>query len=124
VPRSLAVIGVLGAAYLLVLVFPEPLFAHSLTIGHFTFRARAPIDPALAAIVADVESRVSRSEIYDTNVHHRVFIVDNPAIWWFLNGPHRRAMARNVEIGYAIFVLVSMFRRKRSFISMVGRPEP
>jgi hypothetical protein len=102
--KPLALVGLLATAYLLVLVFPEPLFAHSLTAGHFTFRSPTPIDPGISAIVADVESRLSRSEIYDANVHHRVFIVEDPTLWSFLNGPYRRAMARNVEIGYAILV--------------------
>ena len=31
-------------------------------------------------------------------------MVNSSALWLFLNGPYRRVMARNVEIGNAIFV--------------------
>jgi len=67
-----AVVALTGS-YVLLLRFPEPVFAHS-------------------EFHRGVETR------------HRIFITESPALYALFNGPYRRAMARNVEIGHAIFV--------------------
>jgi hypothetical protein len=94
----------LAAAYAVLLVFPEPVFAYSETHGDITFYSRSPLPPGASSIAEDVVSRLSASPLYAAGVRHRVFITDSPFLYAFFNGPYRRAIARNVEIGHAIFV--------------------
>ena len=63
---------------------------------------------------------VASAEIYDPAIRHRVFIVNSPTLWLLLNGPYRHAMARNVEIGNAIFV-PSLDIEKRAIVHFDGR---
>jgi hypothetical protein len=94
----------LATAYFVLLVFPEPLFAHVETHGEITFYSRAPLPSGLAPIAAEAISRVRASPLYTPGIRHRVFITGSAGLHAFFNGPYRRAIARNVEIGHAIFV--------------------
>ena len=98
----------MGAAvvclYLLVLAFPEPLFAYSLAHENFRVYSRHAVDPRVREILDEVNRRLSRSEINVAALTHRVFILDTPAWNSFFNGPYRAAMGRNCEIGNAIFI--------------------
>ncbi|HYR46685.1 MAG TPA: hypothetical protein VER78_06735 [Thermoanaerobaculia bacterium] len=90
--------------YLLVLAFPEPLFAYSLARENFRVYSRHAIDPGVGEILDEVNRRLSRSEINVAALTHRVFILDTPAWNSFFNGPYRAAMGRNCEIGNAVFI--------------------
>ena len=94
----------LTVSYVLLLVFPEPMFAHSESHRGITFYSRTPLPAALDAIADDVVARLSVSPLYNAGSRHRVFITDSPTWYVLFNGPYRRAMARNVDIGHAIFV--------------------
>jgi hypothetical protein len=90
--------------YVAMLAYPEPFFSYSASFGNITFYSRSPISPQVAAIASAVVKRLVTSEIYDSTLRQRVFIVDRPWLWNLLNGPYRRAIARNVEIGNAILI--------------------
>ena len=94
----------LTASYVVLLLFPEPVFAHSESHRGITFYSRTPLPSGLDAIAEDVVARLSISPLYRAEARHRVFITESPALYALFNGPYRRAMARNVEIGHAIFV--------------------
>jgi hypothetical protein len=67
-------VGVLGIAYLLLLAFPQPLFAHTLAYGNFTVYARAPIDSRMTAVLDGVESRLRTAGIESRAVRPRIFL--------------------------------------------------
>jgi hypothetical protein len=98
-----AVVALTGS-YVLLLRFPEPVFAHSEFHRGITFYSRSPLPSGLDAIAEDVVARLSVSPLYRVETRHRIFITESPALYALFNGPYRRAMARNVEIGHAIFV--------------------
>lgn len=91
-------------AYIALLIHPEPFFSHSASFGNITFYSRSAISPQVAAIASAVEERLLQSEIYDSALRQRVFIVDRAWFWDLLNGPYRHAIARNVEFGNAILI--------------------
>ena len=105
-----AVMKILGAvllvmgAYLLLLAHPEPLFSYSVTYSNITFSSDSPLSPEIAEIASAVNEIASNSELYDAHIKQRVFVIDKPWLWTFFNGPYRRAMARNFELGNSIFV--------------------
>jgi len=97
-------VAALTVSYVVLLLFPEPVFAHSESHRGITFYSRTPLPSGLDAIAEDVVARLSISPLYRAEARHRVFITESPALYALFNGPYRRAMARNVEIGHAIFV--------------------
>jgi hypothetical protein len=111
-PKAVTVIvaatALTGAAavclYLLVLAYPEPLYAHSFTYENFRVYSRHGVDPGVREILDEVNRRLSRSEINLPTLTHRLFVLETPARNAFFNGPYRAAMSRNCEIGNAIFV--------------------
>lgn len=67
----------MGAAMLLLLLFPQPLFAYSASHGGFHLWSDRPIDPAIASIVADAERRLRRSDLYEPRARFNVFICND-----------------------------------------------
>ena len=90
--------------YGLLLAHPEPLFAHSLKVRNFTYYSNSPIDPRISELTDQVNGKLARSEIFDQSIQFRVFVVGNENLYAFFNGPYRRAIARNYEIGNSIFI--------------------
>jgi hypothetical protein len=60
-----------------------------------------------------MNAKLERSKIFDGSVHFRVFIADNKYLYTFFNGPYHSAIARNHEIGNAIFVPTLDGKRER-----------
>jgi len=105
VVKAFAVLLGVTGAYFLGVAFPDPLFPVATAHASVTFRARTSVDPSAAnELVDSVLARISTSELYDSAVRHRVLIVGDRALWSILNGPYQSAIARNVDIGNAIFI--------------------
>jgi hypothetical protein len=126
--RALKRAGVLGLAvvllYGLLLAFPEPLFAHRIQEGSFLIYSREPFPRALAAPqVRRAEARLERSEIHRAGATHRVFITGSAGLYRLVNGPYYDAIARNVELGNAIF-LPRIDREAARVVHFDGRSAP
>jgi hypothetical protein len=103
--RAAAAIVVLVVLYGVLLAFPEPLFAHRIEEGPFLVYSRKPVSHALVAPhLRGAEERLSRSEIHRSGATHRVFVTGSMTLYRLLNGPYYGAIARNVELGNAIFL--------------------
>jgi hypothetical protein len=102
--RATGIVALAVLAYLILLAFPEPLFACSVTYSNFTFYSHSPLPEKTSALASAVAERLAACELYDASVAQRIFVVDRPALWNLLNGPYRRAMARNVELRNSILV--------------------
>ncbi len=103
--RAAAALIVLVLVYGLLLAFPEPLFAHRIQEGPFLVYSRKPVSHALVAPhLRDAEERLRRSEIHRSGATHRVFVTGSRTLYRLLNGPYYGAIARNVELGNAIFL--------------------
>jgi hypothetical protein len=79
---SLIAVGVV-AAWLTLVVHPQPLFAHTLRRENIVLHARAPFPAEATAMLADVVRRVQRSPLYDATRVHDVFLCDTPALFAF-----------------------------------------
>ncbi len=73
------------------LLFPQPLFGHSLTHGNFQIWSDRPIDPAIAAVLDDAGRRLRRSELYEEGEAFRIFICNEP---WRLG-----LLTRSTQVG-------------------------
>jgi hypothetical protein len=82
---------VLGAAWLTLIIHPQPLFAHTLRRANVVLHARNPLPPEAGPILNDVVSRIARSPLYDPARDHEVFLCDTPALFAFFAPDARRA---------------------------------
>lgn len=64
----------MAAGYLLLLSFPQALFAHDVVYGRFHIYANAPLDDSLRVVLDRVEAKIAASTIDDSAIRPRVFI--------------------------------------------------
>ena len=81
---------------------------------------REPFHTSAHSLLREVQSRVAKSGIYDARVQQRVFVTGTSEWYSFFNGPYRFAMARNCELGNAIF-LPSLNLQRRQVVHFDGR---
>ena len=68
----------IAAGYLLVLSFPQALFAHEVVYKSFRVYSSAPLDRHLAAVVDRVDSLLAASTIGDPALRPRIFFLNSP----------------------------------------------
>lgn len=64
----------LAAAYLLLLIFPQVLFAHEVSYKNFTVYSREPLDGSVYAMLGKVETRLAASPLNTPEVKPRIFL--------------------------------------------------
>lgn len=74
-----------------VVMYPDPLFAHTMNHGSFTVRSDRPIAPSMAEVLNDAASRIRKSELYDPDAQFRIYICNEPWRLWLFT--------RNTEVG-------------------------
>jgi hypothetical protein len=67
----------LGAAYLLLLCFPQVLFAHEVSYKNFTVYSREPLDRNVYAVLDKVETKLSASTINNQAVKPKIFLINS-----------------------------------------------
>ena len=68
-------------AYILLLSFPQALFAYETTHNNFQVYSREPIDSKIHAILDSVEARLSASSINDKGLKTRIFISNSHGLY-------------------------------------------
>jgi hypothetical protein len=66
----------LVAAYVLLLCFPQVLFAHQISYKNLTIYSTQPIDQNIYAVLDRVESRLATSEINNQEVQPKIFLTN------------------------------------------------
>lgn len=87
---------VICTAYLLTLIFPQYLFAHTVSHKNFKVYARQPLDENMTRVLEAAEARLSKSPIYDGQATQRIFISDSFAFYTFLSPVQRKAFANTL----------------------------
>jgi hypothetical protein len=80
---GLAVAAVV-AAWMALVVHPQPLFAYSVRQANVVLHARAPLPLEAGPLLTDVVNRLSRSPLYDPARVHHVFLCDTPGLFGLL----------------------------------------
>jgi hypothetical protein len=91
----------LVAAYLLLLVFPEPLFAYKFASANLTLYCDDPIPPEGSDILADVQRRLDKCPLYTGRPHEDIFICDHA--WHFDLLANRNRGSGGFAYGFAPF---------------------
>jgi hypothetical protein len=79
--HALLALVVASVAYLVLLAYPQPLFAYELTHAGLTVHADAPIPETMRATLQRVRTRLDRSPLFDRGQRAQVFICHEP--WRF-----------------------------------------
>jgi hypothetical protein len=121
-----ALLGVLVAsvAYLVLLAYPQPLFAYELTHAGLTVHADAPIPEAMRATLERVRARLDRSPLLDHASSPRVFICNQP--WRFALFARQNYRVGGVADGFVsqhVFLRQSDMSSDR-LIGPSGQPVP
>src|SRR5262245_17557614 len=78
-------VGCSALAYLLLLSFPQLLFAYEVSHGRIQVYARQPIDRNIHAILDRVEVKLAASGVNNPGLAPRVFIADSHGLYAFLS---------------------------------------
>jgi len=66
------------SVYLLILIFPELLFAHHLRHRNFHVYSEIPIDRGIIPILDEAATLMARSSLDDPRMEHRLFLCNSP----------------------------------------------
>lgn len=70
--------AVVLSVYLLILMFPELLFAHHLSHRNFQVYSEIPIDRGIIPVLDEAAALMARSSLDDPTMEHRLFLCDSP----------------------------------------------
>lgn len=81
--RYLLVTLVVG--YILLLSFPQVLFAHQMSYGNVTVYSREPVDQNIDAVLHKAEARLATSEINSQELRPKIFLTNGFRLYSFLS---------------------------------------
>ena len=71
----------IAAAYLLLLIFPQVLFAHEVSYKNFTVYSREPLDQNVQALLDKVEQRLATSPLNTQDVKPKIFLTNSHGLY-------------------------------------------
>ena len=90
--------------YLLLLCFPQMVFARSVTYRNFRIYSTAPIDGSIYPVLDKAAQKLAGSEINDPQTLHCIFLCPSHAAFAFFAPMARTAFADNLPFSHNIFV--------------------
>lgn len=76
---------VIAAAFFVLLVYPQVLFAHEVRYKNFTVYSRQPLDQSIYTVLDKVEAELSASPINDPTVQPKIFLTNSQKLYSFLS---------------------------------------
>jgi len=108
-------IVLLAGVYLLLSVFPEILFAHSVQSNGITVYSHTPLAPGATGTVQRVHTTVSRSALFTDKAKPCVFICNSRSLYTFFVPFSRRSFAVSYPLTDNIFVAHADLGRDRAY---------
>jgi len=75
----------LAAAYILVLSYPQVLFAHQVSYKNFTVYSREPLDQGIYTMLDKVETRLASSSLNTPDVKPKIFLTNSQHLYSLLS---------------------------------------
>src|SRR5690349_947858 len=75
----------LAMAYVLLLCFPQVLFAHQVTYKNFTVYSRQPLNQNVYVMLDKVETRLATSEVNNMQVKPKIFLTNSQRLYSLLS---------------------------------------
>jgi hypothetical protein len=120
--RTLVSTLTVGGAYLLVLAYPQPLFAYELQHAGIVVHATRPIPDAMRATLERVRARLDRSAVADPEHLDHVFLCDSRWLFaLFARGNYRAGGIADVFVGQHVFLRENDMQHDR-LIGPSGQP--
>jgi hypothetical protein len=120
--RAVLTAGTLTGLYVLLLLYPQPLFAYQLDHAGIVIHATTPIPAAMAPRLADVRARLTRTGLVGPDDKYHVFICDSAWLFaLFTRTNYRVGGVAQVYLGGRIFLRESDLANDR-LISPLGTP--
>jgi len=94
--RASMIAAFVAVAYLLLLYYPQPLFAYSAEYNTFKVYAREPIDPAIEKVLNDAETKLRRSPLYNDTFKRRIYLTGGFGMYTLLSNKSFRSFANSV----------------------------
>ena len=121
--RALAVLTTLAFAYLALLAYPRPLFAHSHRGAFVVLRSDAPIPAEASRVLALAEAKVRRSPLFEPAREYDVYLCASRWRWWLLSGGNTRSGAVTLPVTGSVIVRAAHVARNRA-VQASGREAP
>lgn len=86
-------VGLSGILYFILLLFPQLLFANKIAYKQFVVYSDKPIDANITNILDDATSRISKSVLYESAMHFKVFICNDIRRFMFFTVGNKNAGA-------------------------------
>lgn len=117
-----------GIVYLLLLAFPQALFAYSAEHGKFKVYSREPITSDLEKVLDAAEAKLRTSPIYDGEEQRRIYLTGSFGMYTFLSHKAHSSFANSVPFIDNVFInktdvpadLVIMNRAENNSRSLSG----
>ena len=90
------VAAVAGIGYLLLLGFPQMLFAHSIEHGKFRVYSREPLGEGIEWVLDKAEEKLKSSPIYDAGVQRNVYLTGSHGVYALLSHKAYRSFANSL----------------------------
>lgn len=75
----------IAAAFVLLLVYPQVLFAHEVRYKNFTVYSRQPLDQSIYTVLDIVDAQLSASQINDATVEPKIFLTNSQKLYSLLS---------------------------------------
>ena len=89
-------VTILAVAYLVLLTFPQALFAYTTEHNNFRIYSREPIRPELATVIKSAETRLKSSPIYDETFRNDLYLTDGHGVYALLSHKAYKSFANNI----------------------------
>ena len=90
-------------------VFPQVLFAHSISTPGITVYSRAPLPPETSACLDRTESLLRLSELAAPGRHERIFVCDSPWLFRLFSPTSGQAFAYSMPLTDNVFIATADF---------------
>ena len=93
-----------AVGYLVLLMFPQALFAYSTERGKFHVYAREPLSENIVQVLDKAEEKLKSSPIYDANVRRDIYLTGSHGMYALLSHKAYRSFANSVPFINNIFI--------------------
>ena len=88
----------LAAAYVLLLYFPQPLFAYSANYGNITIHSREPVGPEMDTVIAGVNERLKKVSFFNTDRTRQIYLTGGYKMYALLSHKAYRSFANSLPL--------------------------
>lgn len=96
--------ALVAVAYLLLLIFPQPLFAYSTKNESFNVYSSEPIPPEIKNVIDSTETRLRRSPFYDAEVGRDIYLTNSFKMYALLSHRAYNSFGNSVPLIRNVFI--------------------